>query len=124
MVILAVFIGILESLNVAIMYPILSYGLGTQTTSNQFLSFISMFEKLIPINDSLVRFCILFAILAFLVFIGKLFFAREDRDFYNIHDNKAEKHDCHCPYFFQDRLILKKQFPQKRNACAQKHENN
>jgi ATP-binding cassette subfamily B protein len=70
----AALIGILESLNVAIMYPILSYGLGTPTTGNQFLSFTNIFTKLIPIDDILVKYCILFIILACLVFVGKLIY--------------------------------------------------
>jgi len=70
----AAFIGILETLNVAIMYPILSYGLGTGTTNNLFLDFIDKFTKLIPISDTLVIYCILFITLACLVFVAKLFY--------------------------------------------------
>lgn len=80
LIVFAALIGILESLNVAIMYPILSYGLGTTTTNNQFINFTNIFMKLIPIDDALVKYCILFIILAFLVFVGKiiynLFFSR------------------------------------------------
>jgi len=71
---LAVLTGFLESLNVAIMYPILSNGLGTDITDNIFLSFISLFLKMIPINDDLVRYCILFIILACFVFVSKLLY--------------------------------------------------
>ncbi len=70
----AALIGILESLNVAIMYPILSYGLDTPATGNQFLNFTNIFTKLIPIDDILVKYCILFIILACLVFVGKLIY--------------------------------------------------
>ena len=63
---LALFIGILESLNVALVYPILAGGLGINTTGNPFLSFLNIFRKLIPIDDTLVAYCILFLILAIL----------------------------------------------------------
>ncbi len=69
---LAIITGILESLNVALMYPILSYGLGVTTTSNAFINFIDNFARFIPINDVLVKYCILFMVLAFSVFVTKL----------------------------------------------------
>ena len=71
---LSIFIGILESLNVALIYPILAGGLGIETTSNPFLDFINIFAKLIPIEDALVVYSLLFIILAFIVLIGKLFY--------------------------------------------------
>ena len=70
----AAFIGFLESLNVALMYPILSGGLGIETTDNLFLSFINIFAKLVPINDELVVYCVLFIMLAILVFVSKIFY--------------------------------------------------
>jgi len=60
LILLSVIIGIIESLNVAILYPILSYGLGTGTTENTFLNFINIFIKFIPIDDELVKYCVLF----------------------------------------------------------------
>jgi ABC-type multidrug transport system fused ATPase/permease subunit len=74
LIILAALIGFLETLNVAIMYPILSTGLGAATTVNQFLEFINIFIVLIPFDDTLIVYCIMFIILACFVFIFKLLF--------------------------------------------------
>lgn len=67
-------IGALEALNVALITPILAEGLDTNITENPFLSFLNVFAKFIPIDDALVVYCILFIILAFLVFISKIFY--------------------------------------------------
>jgi ATP-binding cassette subfamily B protein/subfamily B ATP-binding cassette protein MsbA len=56
------------------MYPILANGLGKAADSNAFLDFINIFLKLIPIEDTLVRYCVLFIIIAVLVFLAKLFY--------------------------------------------------
>ena len=74
LILLAIFIGILESLNVAILYPILSNGLGTSITENPFLNFIDGFVQFIPINDALVQYCVLFIIFALLIFIFKIIY--------------------------------------------------
>ena len=71
---LAIFIGILESLNVALVYPILAGGLGLSTTSNPFLSFLNVFRELIPIDDALVAYCIIFLMLAILSSACKIFY--------------------------------------------------
>ncbi|MCX6666574.1 MAG: ABC transporter ATP-binding protein [Euryarchaeota archaeon] len=69
---LAALVGIFETFNVTIMYPILSNSLGSSSTSNPFLNFVDRFLTIIPINDTLVKYCILFVILACFVFIFKL----------------------------------------------------
>ena len=69
---LAALIGIFETFNVTIMYPILSNGLGTSSTSNPFLDFVNKFLTIIPVNDLLVKYCILFITLACMVFVGKI----------------------------------------------------
>jgi len=74
LIFLAVLIGVLESLNVAIVYPILANSFDIKVTENPFLSFVNVFVQLIPIDDELVRYCILFIILAFLVFVAKLIY--------------------------------------------------
>ncbi len=71
---LAVLVGILESLNVALIYPILANPLGAPVTDNPFLEVINSFVKLVPVDDTLVRYCILFIILAFLVFVTRLIY--------------------------------------------------
>jgi len=74
LILLAAIIGITESLNVAILYPIISEGLDTSVVENPFLSFVNIFAQAIPIGSILVRYCILFIVLAFIVFICKLIF--------------------------------------------------
>lgn len=69
---LAAFVGILETLNVALIAPILSNSLGSGTSNNIFITFINFFLKIVPINDILVKYCILFIVLAFFVFIFKI----------------------------------------------------
>ncbi len=68
---LAVLVGFFETLNVTIMYPILSNSLGGEVTTNPFLNFVDNFVRYIPINDFLVKYCILFILLAIFVFIFK-----------------------------------------------------
>jgi len=76
LVILAAFIGFLESLNLVIMYPILYYtvGGGANVAGNQFINFVNIVIKIIPIDDYLVKLCILFIMTAFLAFIAKIFY--------------------------------------------------
>jgi ATP-binding cassette, subfamily B, bacterial len=74
LIVLATFVGIIETLNVALIGPIISNSLGSQATNNIFLNFINTFANIIPINDTLVRYCILFVALAGLVFVFKLFY--------------------------------------------------
>lgn len=69
---LATFVGILETLNIALIAPILSNSLGNQPTDNVFIKFINIFVKIIPINDTLVQYCILFIALACFVFVFKI----------------------------------------------------
>lgn len=72
---IAVLIGFLESLNVALMYPILTNTLGTGgANQNIFLSFLDVFAKIVPVNDMFIAYCVLFVLLALTVFIGKIFY--------------------------------------------------
>lgn len=75
LIVLATIVGILETLNVALIYPILSTSLEVQIASNPFLNFINIFVELIPIDDTLIGYCIIFIILACLVFAIKLLYA-------------------------------------------------
>ncbi len=68
---LAIFVGILESLNVGLMYPIIYDIVGDKAAYNNFLSFIDPYINRIPINDSLVRYAIVFLIVSISVFIIK-----------------------------------------------------
>jgi len=74
LIFLASVIGFLEAISVAIIYPILADTLGASITENLFLSFINVFVRYIPISDTLIVYCLLFIIVAFNVFIGKIFY--------------------------------------------------
>lgn len=74
LIVLAIFIGFFESLNVALMQPILADGLNVGYTDNMFLSFISDATSIIPIQDELIRYSFVFIALAIFVFIVKLFY--------------------------------------------------
>jgi len=69
---LAMITGILESLNVALMYPIISEGLDINASTNTFLNFIDPYVKILPIDDELIRYCVVFIILASTVFVTKI----------------------------------------------------
>jgi ABC-type multidrug transport system fused ATPase/permease subunit len=68
---LCIIIGILETVNVAVLYPILTYSLDEQSTqsSNFFFILINNLAKTIPTADPLIANCILFIILALLSFL-------------------------------------------------------
>ena len=68
---LAILSGILESLNVALLYPIISEGLDISTSSNMFLNAIDPIIRLIPIKDDLIRYCVVFIMVATAVFLVK-----------------------------------------------------
>jgi len=72
LILLAAIIGILETLNLAIMYPILSYGLEADAAPNVFLNIIYSIGNYVPISDPLVKYCILFIFLAVFVRIWLL----------------------------------------------------
>ena len=74
LIFLAVLTGIFETLNLAVLYPILSVGLEQGATPNAFLGIINTVGNLMPVDDLLVRYCILFIVLASLVFLTKLLF--------------------------------------------------
>ena len=74
---LAILVGILETLNVAVLYPILSCSiLDTQAgaNSNLFFKVINIFTNLIPINDVLIKYCVLFIVLACLTFVIRMMY--------------------------------------------------
>jgi len=72
LILLAIFVGLLETLNIALIAPILSNSLGNQSSNNIFTNFINIFVKIIPISDTLVKYCILFIVLAVFVFLFKI----------------------------------------------------
>ena len=71
---LALLTGIIESLNVALIYPIISEGMDLNFTNNAFLNFINPLINRIPVEDGMIRYCIAFIILAIMVFITKLIY--------------------------------------------------
>ena len=68
---LAIFAGVLEALNVGLMYPIINNILNTQGGENTFITFIDPYLKIIPINDDLLRYAIAFIMIALVSFIFK-----------------------------------------------------
>jgi len=76
LVFLAICTGVLEALNVALVYPILTYSISetVQPTANPFLNFIDPFVRVIPIDDILIRYCVLFVILSISVFMIKILY--------------------------------------------------
>ena len=76
LILLAAFIGVVESLNIALIYPIIFNGLSlnAEQNSSMILNFLSVLVKYIPVKDPLVGCCVLFIILAILAFIMKLFY--------------------------------------------------
>lgn len=68
---LSMLVGILESLNVGLMYPILYDIVGNEASDNAFLSFIDPYVNKIPINDSLVRYAFVFLMVSVFVFLFK-----------------------------------------------------
>ena len=74
LILVAIVIGFVESLSVALMQPILANGLEINYDSNIFLNFVNQVTSILPIQDELIRYSIIFISLAIVVFIAKLFY--------------------------------------------------
>ncbi len=74
LLIVCILIGVLETLHVAVLYPILNDTLGTQSgqDSNFFLVIIGNLAKMIPIDDVIIANCIIFVILTALFFLFRM----------------------------------------------------
>jgi len=71
--ILSLIIGVLETACVAAVYPLVSVGLDIQSgPDNIFLSAISKMAELLPIKDAFISFCVLFLLLAIIIFIVRI----------------------------------------------------
>ena len=68
---IAIFAGMLEAVNVGLMYPIINNILNTKGGENAFLTIIDPYLKIIPIDDELVRLAIAFILIATVTFIFK-----------------------------------------------------
>jgi len=68
---LAILVGILESLNVGLIYPIINNVLNTEGGNNAFLRFIDPIINKIPLNDQLLRYAVVFLFVSVFVFIFK-----------------------------------------------------
>lgn len=67
---LGIIMGLFELLNLALLYPILSYSTTKSFNNENFIfNFINIFLKIIPINDILIANSLMFIIFAFLSFI-------------------------------------------------------
>jgi len=72
LVLISITIGLLESLNVALMYPILNLSiLQSEAVQNPIINILNIFIGILPINDELIRYSVVFIIIAILVFIIK-----------------------------------------------------
>ncbi len=70
---LSIIVGGLEASGVAVVYPILSAVFKDGFTRENFvLSFFSMLARLLPVADEFIAYCLLFLILALLMFAVKL----------------------------------------------------
>jgi len=70
-IVLSILTGMLEALNVGLMYPLINNVLNTQGGENAFINFIDPYVKLIPINDELTRYSVAFILVAIITFIFK-----------------------------------------------------
>lgn len=72
---LATLVSILEMLNIGLLYPILSSSLDIQAgNDNLFFNSINIIVNFIPLDDTLIAFCIIFIVLACLVFVTKFIY--------------------------------------------------
>jgi ABC-type multidrug transport system fused ATPase/permease subunit len=73
---LAVLIGYLETLVIAVLYPILNATLEIDggLSSNPFFRALDYFAQLIPVDNLLIAYCILFILLVFMVFLSRLIY--------------------------------------------------
>ncbi len=70
-IVLAIFAGMLEAVNVGLMYPIINNILNTGGGKNAFIDFIDPYLKIIPVEDELLRYAVAFIALALTSFIFK-----------------------------------------------------
>jgi len=69
LIVLAIFAGALEAVNVGLMYPIINNILNVKGGDNAFLEIITPYLKIIPVDDELLRYAIAFIIIAITSFI-------------------------------------------------------
>jgi len=71
---LATITGIIEALNVGLMYPIIRNILNAKGVENAFIDFVDPYIRLIPIKDELLRLATVFIIIASTSFVLKIFY--------------------------------------------------
>ena len=73
---LAIAVGVLETVNIAVLYPLLTLSLDIQSglSSNPFLLLVGNLVKIIPVNDLIIAYCVLFIILVVLAFVFGMMF--------------------------------------------------
>ena len=70
--ILSIVVGVLEAVNIAAIYPILSSALKTGAEQSNFVfSLLRASAELLPVSDIFVAYCIIFLIIAVLTFAAK-----------------------------------------------------
>ena len=68
---LAALAGILESITVGLMYPIINGVMNLDASSNTFLNVIKPYVNIIPIDDDLIRYCVVLLAVTLSVFVLK-----------------------------------------------------
>ena len=68
---LAALAGVLESVTVGLMYPIINGVMNLDASSNTFLNIIKPYVDIIPINDDLIRYCVILLAVTLSVFALK-----------------------------------------------------
>jgi len=71
---LAVITGLLDALNVGLMYPIINNALNLKTSDNTFTEIINPYLEMLPIEDELLRYALVFIVIALIAFIFKVIY--------------------------------------------------
>ena len=73
---LSLLIGYLESVHIALLYPILTASLDLEAglTGNPFFGFLNYIAEIIPVDSVLVSYCILFILMVLLIFLFRMIY--------------------------------------------------
>ena len=71
---LAILSGLLDALNVGLMYPIINNALNLKSSDNTFTEIINPYLEMIPIEDELLRYAFVFIVIALIAFIFKIIY--------------------------------------------------
>jgi ATP-binding cassette subfamily B protein/subfamily B ATP-binding cassette protein MsbA len=71
---LALLSGLLDALNVGLMYPIINNAFNLKSSDNTFTEIINPYLEMIPIDDELLRYSVVFIVIALIAFIFKVIY--------------------------------------------------